>query len=361
MATNKKVTVRPKRKTPKRPVQKKEEIEKHLKAINAALGIEETETPAELPVVTESSQPSEVAHASDLIGGTVNPSPSESTPENPVQPTETATPDANSQPTSSEPTVSATPEPTISSPMPTMDSPEASVSGNEPIMPKPVIPAEASEVPQTPTSPEISEADPNAATPTTQPHQPSIADYAAAELQEQKQGGGKKKILFIIMALILVFGLGVGGVFLYNTMATRQKQAQMDEKKKNAAAYKPNPTATPTPEALENLSQYTVQVLNGSGIAGEAAKASDLLKDAGFADIDIGNAQEYDYTDTEVLLKKGAPEALFNAVKKALESDYSVTQSANELTADNDWDIQVIVGTSGPADSDEPTPTEEEN
>ena len=88
---------------------------------------------------------------------------------------------------------------------------------------------------------------------------------------------------------------------------------------------------------------YKVSILNGSGVAGEAGKVEELLKDVRFEDMDTGNADSYDYTDTEIRMKDGTPKAVYTAVKEALSDNYSVSKG-DSLNDDADYDVIVMVG-----------------
>lgn len=51
-----------------------------------------------------------------------------------------------------------------------------------------------------------------------------------------------------------------------------------------------------------------VEVRNGSGIAGAAARVTEYLRDAGFDVVDFGNAAEFDTPRTTVIDRVGVPE-----------------------------------------------------
>lgn len=174
------------------------------------------------------------------------------------------------------------------------------------------------------------------------------------ELEAEKSSFLSKKLILIILALAIIVGL-VGGGFMFlrarsTTTDTGEKpttkpESQAEtEKTKDAEA---SPTASTTEEANDeitevDLADYTVQVLNGSGIAGEAGKVKDLLEAEGFDEIETDNASSYDYTDTEVSLKEDTPKQVFEAIKSALDV-YTVIEG-NILTEDAKYDVVVIVG-----------------
>lgn len=55
------------------------------------------------------------------------------------------------------------------------------------------------------------------------------------------------------------------------------------------------------PEPPASWSRIRVQVLNGAGVAGLAARATDLLREGGFDVVEVGNADSFDYEETRVV------------------------------------------------------------
>lgn len=114
----------------------------------------------------------------------------------------------------------------------------------------------------------------------------------------------------------------------------------------------PSPTPEPTPEATqsavlkpEDLQDYSVQILNGSGVAGEAGKVLTLLETEGFTTIATGNAENFDYEKTEVHLAQGVDDQLFEVVERALGDQFTVTRYPTPMTDQAEYDIVIIVGT----------------
>lgn len=100
---------------------------------------------------------------------------------------------------------------------------------------------------------------------------------------------------------------------------------------------------TENPENLGNVSEYSIQVLNGSGVAGEATRVVDILKAEGFTTLEIDNADSYIYTNTQVQMKKSVPKGIFTIVERALNSEYSV-EKTEALTTDAKYDLIIVVG-----------------
>ena len=136
---------------------------------------------------------------------------------------------------------------------------------------------------------------------------------------------------------------------------------------KNRPECIPTPTPEPSPEAdseatdsadstdsdessestdstESDLADYSIKVLNGSGEKGEASSVRSLLITEGFSEIDTANADNYDYTDTEVSLKGDVPNSIFNTIESVLGDIYTVLLDSDPLTDDSDYDVVIIVG-----------------
>lgn len=142
------------------------------------------------------------------------------------------------------------------------------------------------------------------------------------------------------IAILLLVAIIVGGVL-------RAKNSPKSTVPTPTPVASPTPTpipiATATPAPVD-LTELSVQVLNGSGIAGQAGVVKDLLVEAGFdADnIKTGNADNYDYTKTIVSLNSSVPDSVYTTIRTELV-DYQVSQG-DPLTTTSDYDIVITVG-----------------
>jgi len=160
------------------------------------------------------------------------------------------------------------------------------------------------------------------------------------------------KKLFWLFLFLIVGGLLVGGFFYYKSKVGGEPTSGTTGTLQVTSA--PEATATPAPSEETKLDGLKVNILNGSGIPGEAGKVQALLEEAGFADFKTGNAGNYNYTITEVTLKKGVSSAAFDAVKEALD-EYNVVKQEDTLDEDSDFDVEIIVGTKEAAASPAPS------
>jgi len=169
------------------------------------------------------------------------------------------------------------------------------------------------------------------------------------EEEEEKKPAVNKKLIIILLVVIVVGGLVVGGTLYFKSRVEKTPGGETS----SAAVTTPTPTPEPETVALED---YLVQVQNGSGIAGEAGVVKGLLETQGFEEVDTANAASYDFTDTEVSMKKDVPSGVFDEIEKALK-DYTVVKK-DDLSDSSEFDIVVTVGsTKAGAEEATATPT----
>ncbi len=159
-------------------------------------------------------------------------------------------------------------------------------------------------------------------------------EYVAQVVTEKKTRPwllGKGKMLMVSGGVALLALIG-GGVWVAKN-SVKQKPAEV------TAVVE---LITPTPEPTPDLTSYLFQVLNGSGKAGEAQKAAEILKTVGFSQVDVGNAGAYDFKGTEVSWKADVPGSIVDLVMRSL-GGYETTSGAT-LTVDSAYDVLITVG-----------------
>ena len=155
-------------------------------------------------------------------------------------------------------------------------------------------------------------------------------------------------VLFLSFLIGVSLGAGlIGGIFYYQSSVDNLRiteEATLPTASPKVSDSKPTPSpATDTEDAVEvDLSAYKVQVLNGSGIGGEAAKAEALVVDAGFTNTTAGNARSYSHTKTEIQYKDSVDKRVFSPLEEAL--DVYVVERTDVLPESNAYDIVIIVG-----------------
>jgi hypothetical protein len=103
------------------------------------------------------------------------------------------------------------------------------------------------------------------------------------------------------------------------------------------------PTATPTPTPSFKKADLKIKVLNGSGIKGKATDVKDILTKKGYGEIITANADNFDYTTTEIQIKKTYSQV--SSMLKTDLKDYLKTFKQTNLDSSSTADLIIIVGT----------------
>lgn len=158
----------------------------------------------------------------------------------------------------------------------------------------------------------------------------------------------KNKHLFLIIGIVLICIAIIGGGLFY----LRAKTAKEEAKKEQPAITPITPTSyiSPSPSASKSavfldVSTYTIKVLNGSGIKGEASKVKDILEQEKFNIEDIGNADNANYEKSVISAKKEISSKFLDKLKAVLEETY-VLDPNKELPDSEKVDVIVIIGSS---------------
>lgn len=158
------------------------------------------------------------------------------------------------------------------------------------------------------------EADENEKEPTIEP----ILNTLDEAGEEDNSISWKKILLYTFIAA------GAGALILLSFLYLF-KNYEVNITKKTASKQIELPSNTPTPTIAEvNKEAYTIVVLNGSGVAGEAANVQKLLEDTGFKIGEIGNASNQDFADTEISATPKIDKAYLDELEKSLSKNWNV-------------------------------------
>lgn len=184
--------------------------------------------------------------------------------------------------------------------------------------------------------------------------------------ETSKGSKSNKRVIFIVLGIIILIGLvafaviATGGkgendkAITPSPTAVSESPTPTDTLTPTPGKGAPTPTvkATPTPGKVTptptgstsslDRSNLKVAVLNGSGVAGAATKASDALKKLGYDVVSSGNADNYDYAST-VIQVKSTKKAYLSQLKSDLSDSYTIGAATADYTG-TDADAVVIVG-----------------
>lgn len=177
------------------------------------------------------------------------------------------------------------------------------------------------------------------------PQEPeTTADTGGQDVQEEalespKNGYSTKSLVFMFIAGAVLSGLVMGGILYFNSNIPLLEKGEVEETL-IVSQQEPTPTQPPAKEA--DLSQFKIQILNGSGVSGIAKSTRDVFEEEGFEMIDIGNAASQDYQETEVSFKEDVDTQVSEMIKQIL-SDYVVVEG-EPLAESSNYDIIVTIG-----------------
>lgn len=150
-----------------------------------------------------------------------------------------------------------------------------------------------------------------------------------------------KNILFIILAALIIIS-AVSFVFI-----KQKKQAVPPKKETEITQVSPLPSpaeeSTTSPE-IEEISKdaLKIQILNGTGIAGQAQELADLLKLDNFTDFTLGNSENKQDTSTTVSFKENVSKTTKASLVQKLEEIFESVQV--QTLQDSDFDIEITTG-----------------
>ena len=163
------------------------------------------------------------------------------------------------------------------------------------------------------------------------------------------------KKLFIALAFVALIGAAIVAFLLISRNMTSEDSPEeaspaeiTNETQSGSESSEPEESTQSAqivrPEIEIDLSDYSVEVQNGSGTAGVASIVQEALVDAGFVGVETANADSFDYFELTVLSKELVPEDALTAIEDALGFDYEISVSEEILEEDQEYDIIVIVG-----------------
>ncbi len=182
-------------------------------------------------------------------------------------------------------------------------------------------------------------------------------------IQKIQEKTGKKFYFFIILVLI-----AIGGYFLYSNISSEKNAnnynnninntvpaAKNQTSEKEEETTTENTTANQEKNQLDNEAEgpkeviqadretVKIQILNGSGVKGASSKTSELLKEKGYSNISIGNADRFDYENTTIECGSGIKAEICKEVEEIVSQTYSNIKKDTNKDLDN-MEIKVILG-----------------
>lgn len=169
--------------------------------------------------------------------------------------------------------------------------------------------------------------------------EPSEETSVAEEEKLSSHSENKNNLIWILLPVFVVIASLLGGVIGYQIGLKKAFPAQSPQPSSVSEAVV---SPEPSPSGV-NLKEFEISIKNGSGIAGEANKAKDLLENKGFSVTSTGNAGSYDYKKTMIRAKEKINPEFIRVLKETLNTNYLSEVGDNLKDSDNNQ-VLIIVG-----------------
>lgn len=159
-----------------------------------------------------------------------------------------------------------------------------------------------------------------------------------AKVKEKSFWSGKSGATWaVIFIILIIFSFVMSGVVFY-----QEQSLTKTSKITPTPIQQAEVTASPT-EPISDLKQYSIGILNGSGIAGEATRLKNILTEKGLNVVSVGNADRNNFGQTIIQTKSMVPNSAMSDLENAL-IPYDSSVSAVFLQETSKVDILITVG-----------------
>jgi hypothetical protein len=169
--------------------------------------------------------------------------------------------------------------------------------------------------------------------------------------EEDKNGkkNFKKQIFLLILSLLLLAGTAayflLWSGFIENPWLKKTSAPPVEDKKPTKKT-EPGPTKA----IFKEKSAVIIEILNGSGIEGQAGKLSTLLEEAGYENISTGNT-ESEEDITTIKYNDQISKEMLDEIIELIEGEVP-DPTLEEASISSDFDIRITTGKLNPTPTD---------
>ncbi|OGE27997.1 hypothetical protein A2867_03645 [Candidatus Daviesbacteria bacterium RIFCSPHIGHO2_01_FULL_40_11] len=144
-----------------------------------------------------------------------------------------------------------------------------------------------------------------------------------------------KKIIFVTVILIVLLSAG----FFFRSQIKGLVSGGGVKSTPSPSASTPEPSPTPSPLVR---SDWSFEILNGSGVTGAAKKLADEMQALGYPVIKVGNADRDNYSETQILIREDLSEKI-DLVIADLKDTIKIASVAGQLK-EGTASARIIIG-----------------
>lgn len=166
---------------------------------------------------------------------------------------------------------------------------------------------------------------------------------------QPREPEGKSKGMRIVIAIIgVILIMAAGGWFILGNNSGSGATASPTPGNGLSAFPTPSVTESPTeaptstPEPMDK-SKVRIEVLNGTGVPGEAGFLQTALEGMGFEEITAGNADSQNATEAVATYSRDLSPALADEITAKLETLYTTVRT-RRATISGDFDLTITTG-----------------
>ena len=170
------------------------------------------------------------------------------------------------------------------------------------------------------------------------------SDMIDPALEGEEKKSIRKQLILLSLSLLLLIG-ALGYLLLWSEIIKNpwfKKPESLRPKPTKVIAPSPTSQPSPTAEPLTDKSAIKIQILNGSGIEGQAGKLSNLLQGIGYSNVAIGNTNDLEQRTT-ITYSKLLPKDLLLGITEAIKNDFP-DPTLQETSQSGEFDILITTG-----------------
>lgn len=166
------------------------------------------------------------------------------------------------------------------------------------------------------------------------------------EEPEEETGGKSMRNQYLLLAIcIIILACAIGYLLLWsNTISNPWFKTSESTKPKPTSVTTPSATSKPSPtaEPLMDKSNIKIEILNGSGIEGQAGKLSNFLQEAGYSNVTTGNTDNSEERTT-IVYNKLLPKDLLTDITDAVKNDLP-DPTLQVASQSSEYDVKITTG-----------------